>query len=165
MGSRSVSAAQIQLEDGTEFSGDVLQRSGEEVIIRLPRASVAAIDGTPLPTPVAQGEKAPEFSVLDLNGGTQTLGVSDGAATMVHFWASWCPHCRSDVKLMKELYARYDGKGLRMVMVSVDQDRSDLDTFIQKQDLPYPIIGVICRRRRRAIWRMLAAFRCATARP
>ena len=141
VGSRSVSAAQIRLEDGTEFSAELLQSDGADVVISLPRASVATIDGAALPPPVAQGEPAPEFSVVDLNGGTQTLGVSDGAATMVHFWASWCPHCRSDVELMKDVYARYDGKGLRMVMVSVDQDRSDLDAFIKKQDLPYPIVG------------------------
>ena len=135
------SAEQIKLQDGTEFSGSILGRDGDRVVISLPRASVASVGGEALPAPVTTGAKAPDFSVTDLSGTTQSLGASKGEATLVHFWASWCPHCRSDVKLMKDLFARYQGKGLRIVTISIDQDVSKLTQFVKDQQIPYSVIS------------------------
>ncbi|MBI4341920.1 MAG: TlpA family protein disulfide reductase [Candidatus Omnitrophica bacterium] len=135
------SAEQIKLQDGTEFAGSILGRDGDRIVIGLSRSSVAAVDGQTLPPPVTTGATAPAFSAVDLNGTTQTLGAEQGEATLVHFWASWCPHCRSDVPLMKDLFARYQGKGLRIVTVSLDQDVSKLAQFMKDQQLPYPVVA------------------------
>ena len=136
-----VAAEQIKLQDGTEFSGSILGRDGDRIVVGLPRASVVAVDGESLPAPVTAGAAAPAFSAVDLSGATQSLGASKGEATLVHFWASWCPHCRSDVKLMKELFARYQGKGLRIVTVSIDQDVNKLTQFVKDQQIPYPVVS------------------------
>ena len=127
----SAHAAQVKLTDGTEVSATVVGRDGQNITLRLPRASVASIDGKPLPAPVIAGSQAPTFSVVDLSGAPQTLGSAAGEVTLLHFWASWCPHCRHDVDLMKELYAKYQGKGVRVVTVSVDQDMKALSAFLE----------------------------------
>ena len=137
----SARAERIKLQDGAEFSGSVVGRDGESVTVNVPRLSVASVDGQPLPPPVVAGKAAPAFSVVDLDGATHTLGSAEGEATLINFWASWCPHCRHDVTLMKDLFARYHGKGVRFVMVSVDQDVNALNTFIRDQHLPYPVIA------------------------
>ena len=137
----SVMAARIQLDDGTQFSGTVVRKDGQNVMIVVPRSSVGSVDGVPLPEAVTVGKAAPTFSVVDLRGTTQTLGSASGEATLMLFWASWCPHCRSDVGLMKDLCSRYQGKGLRLVTVSVDRDMNALNKFVQDQQLPYPIIA------------------------
>ena len=137
----STHAAQVKLADGTEVSGTVVGRDGESVMLRLPRSSVASIDGKPLPPPVIAGSPAPAFSVVDLAGATQTLGSAQGDVTLLHFWASWCPHCRHDVDLMKALFVKYQGKGVRVVTVSVDQDTNALITFVRDQHLPYPVVA------------------------
>ena len=134
-------AEKITLQDGTEFSGSILGRDGDRIVVSVPRSSVIAVDGESLPAPVTTGSAAPEFSAVDLSGATQTLGASKGEATLVHFWASWCPHCRSDVPLMKDLFARYRGKGLRIVTVSIDQDANKLTQFVKDQQIPYPVIS------------------------
>ena len=101
----------IKLKDGAEFSADLMGRSGDSIVVRVPRSSVKTIDGQPLPPPVAAGVKAPAFSIVDLNGVTQALPDKNSKATVVVFWATWCPHCRSDVPLLKELAGGYQGKG------------------------------------------------------
>lgn len=134
-------ADEIALKDGTKFSGTVLGRDGERVVIALPRASVASVGGETLPEAVTEGSKAPPFEVEDLKGATQTLGAAKGEATLLSFWASWCPHCRSDIPMMNELMAKYGGKGLRIVAVSVDQEVDRLMQFLKDQKLSYPIVA------------------------
>ena len=138
---QSAHAAQVKLTDGTEVTGTVVGRDGRSITLTLQRSSVASIDGKPLPAPVVEGSPAPTFSVVDLSGTTQTLGSATGEVTLLHFWASWCPHCRHDVDLMKDLFAKYQGKGVRVVTVSVDQDMKALAAFIQDQHLPYPVVA------------------------
>ena len=141
----SAYAAQVKLTDGTTVSGTVVGRDGESIMLKLQRSSVASIDGKPLPAPVVAGSPAPAFSVVDLAGATQTLGSAKGDVTLLHFWASWCPHCRHDVDVMKDLYVRYQGKGVRIVTVSVDQDMKALETFLHEQQLPYPIVAAYAK--------------------
>ena len=137
----SAAAERVKLQDGTEFDGRIANRDGTNVMVVVPRASVATVDGQPLPPPVAEGYAAPTFSVTDMAGHPQALGNASGEVTVVNFWASWCPHCRHDVDLMKDLFARYQGKGVRFVTVSVDQKPDALQTFIAEQQLPYPVVA------------------------
>jgi len=51
-GLRLSQAEEIRLEDGTEFSGTILGRTGVNVIVGIDRALVKAIDGEELPAPV-----------------------------------------------------------------------------------------------------------------
>jgi peroxiredoxin len=120
----------------------VLEKNGEAVILGLPRAAVASVDGHPLPPPVAAGTPAPGFSVVDTHGAPQSLEAYRGHATLLQFWATWCPHCRSDLPLMKELAARHQDQGLRILTVSIDRDAAALTAFLRDHPLPYPVISM-----------------------
>lgn len=136
----SAIAETIRLKDGDEFSAQVLRKEADSVTVALPRQDVAAIDGQPLPLPVGKGAPAPAFSVPDLAGVMQTV-PDPNAVILLQFWATWCPHCRSDVAMLSALHQRYQGKGLRVVSVSVDQDMKALREFAQKRPVPYPVIA------------------------
>lgn len=133
-------AEQIKLKDGTKVSGTVLQKDDESVYVQLPRASVESVDGQPLPPPVAVGTTAPAFEAVDLAGAPQSLAANKGHVVLLQFWASWCPHCRSDVPYMKELATKYEKKGVKILTVSVDQELDKLQAFLQNEQLPYPVI-------------------------
>ncbi|MBI1992495.1 MAG: TlpA family protein disulfide reductase [Candidatus Omnitrophica bacterium] len=135
-----VGAEEIQLKDGTKVSGTVLQKDDESVYVQLPRASVESVDGKPLPPPVAAGTTAPAFEAVDLAGAPQSLAANKGHVVLLQFWASWCPHCRSDLPYLKELATKYPKKGLRVLTVSVDQELDKLQAFLQKEQVPYPVI-------------------------
>ncbi|GEM_PF-5816426 len=132
---------QIRLKDGTSFPGTVLEKDAKYVVLGVPRASVASVDGQPLPDPVAKGAPAPGISAVDLAGVTQTLGAGNGKATLVQFWATWCPHCRNDLPLMKEVAAKFKGQPLSIVSISVDRDRDALSAFMKDHPLAYPVIA------------------------
>ena len=140
-GGARVVAERIKLTDGTNFSAEVLDRSPDSLVVRLPRQGVAAVDGQPLPPPLVEGALAPAFRATDVNGVVRAIEDGKGQVTLLQFWASWCPYCRKDLSLMKQLFAQHDGKGLRIVTVSIDQDLEKLTTFVRSEGVPYPVIS------------------------
>ena len=139
-GALSAAAVEIQLKDGQKLSARVLRKDGNGVVVFLPRESVVSIDGAALPPPVVAGAMAPDFTATDVSGATQTMADNRGHVTLLQFWASWCPHCRHDLPMMKTFSDSYTDKGLRIVTVSVDRDLNTLKTFIEKEQIPFSVI-------------------------
>jgi peroxiredoxin len=137
----AVWAASIQLEDQTALEADVLQVDDEEVILRIPRTRIGTINGKPLPPALVEGAAAPPFQVKDIRGNPQALGVSQGRVTVLHFWVSWCPHCRSDAPQMQALYTQFRAHPkVAIVTVSLDEKREALDRFVTDRQVSYPVI-------------------------
>ena len=135
--------AKIKLKDGTTVTGRILRSNSDGVILLLRADEVASINGEALPTPVLEGAAAPTFTATDLAGATQALPSSPPRATLIQFWATWCPHCRSDLPLVQNLYNRYHDKGLRVLGLSIDQDPAKLRPFVKQRQMSYPIISVV----------------------
>jgi len=141
---RNITADEIRLTNGKKLSGTILGKDAESLIIRLPRERVAAVNGKPLPPAVKEGSEAPLFTAVDLEGTTHTLAQTRGSPVLLQFWASWCPHCRSDLPLIKTLAQRYQGdQGLRVLTVSIDRDLNALRAFVASEQLTYPIIPLV----------------------
>jgi peroxiredoxin len=45
------------------------------------------------PNPIAIGEKAPDFTLRNLDGKEVSLKDSNGKAVLINFWGAWCPPC------------------------------------------------------------------------
>lgn len=74
----------------------------------------------------AVGSYAPDFHVRDNNNKSLVLGSFRGQKyVLLDFWASWCGPCREDFSFLKDLYNKYEPKGLEIIAVSRD-DKSDL---------------------------------------
>ena len=97
--------------------------------------------GESLPPSVATDSTAPEFSLVDLSGITRTLAAHQGKVTLLKFWATWCPHCRTDVPLIKELALKYQQRPFQVITISVDQDLDALKRFLREQKVTYPVIA------------------------
>ena len=110
---------------------------------RCSRGQVKTVNGKALPPPVIEGEKAPDFSGVDLNGVKRTLSENRGYVTLVQFWATWCPHCRHDVPMVKQLYDTDRERGLRVLALSVDSNRRQLEQFVSNNQISYPVIPLL----------------------
>ena len=60
-----------------------------------------------------------------------------GKVVLVDFWATWCPPCREQMPLVKELYQRLQAQGFAVVGVSVDKDQEALATFLAENQIPW----------------------------
>jgi thiol-disulfide isomerase/thioredoxin len=86
------------------------------------------------------GEKAPGFTAETVGGGSISVGEGDARATVLVFFASWCPHCQREAPVMSELESQYDG--LQLVMVGIDaQDNPDkVRQFVEEYDIESPAV-------------------------
>jgi thiol-disulfide isomerase/thioredoxin len=86
------------------------------------------------------GDKAPSFSAETVKGGSVSVGEGGAPATMLVFFASWCPHCQNEAPILSELESQYDG--LRMVMVGIDgEDNPDkVRGFVEEYGIESPAV-------------------------
>lgn len=52
-----------------------------------------------------------------------SLDSIKGTYTLIDFWASWCPPCRTESALLNSLYVNYNSKGFKIYGISLDSNK------------------------------------------
>ncbi len=80
-----------------------------------------------------------EFSMADING--HEVNVTDEFAkhkvTVIDFWASWCGPCRQEMPNLVKIYDKYKEKGLGIVGVSLDEDKSEWTEAVSSMNMTW----------------------------
>jgi thiol-disulfide isomerase/thioredoxin len=117
------------------------------------RQSEARAKGLPAPTdPTAHTRmKDPseplKFAFPDLKGMlvSSTDARFRGKVVLVNIGGSWCPNCHDEAPFLMELYRKYHGLGLEIVMLSFEeedqqQDLKRLHAFVSRYGVEYPVL-------------------------
>jgi thiol-disulfide isomerase/thioredoxin len=115
-----------------------------------PRATQYAIG--PAGTGLAPGDVPPDLDAVGpegsptpavaLDGRPVSLADLRGKVVWVDFWASWCPPCRAETPVLRDLYARHRGDGLELVGVSVQESSADdIARYVETYGIAYPIVA------------------------
>ncbi|MCJ7837613.1 MAG: TlpA family protein disulfide reductase [Burkholderiales bacterium] len=67
-----------------------------------------------------EGEGAPAFSAVLLDGATFDSASHRGKVIVLNFWASWCKPCRHEMPALDAYYRAHRAEGLEMVAISVE---------------------------------------------
>jgi cytochrome c biogenesis protein CcmG/thiol:disulfide interchange protein DsbE len=80
------------------------------------------------------GSAAPDFTVQD---STSTVNLSQfrGQIVVLNFWATWCPPCVEEMPSLVEMQRRMQGKGIKVVAISVDVDEGAYRQFIKDHNV------------------------------
>ncbi len=65
-----------------------------------------------------EGAIAATFVKKDMAGKDVNLAAYKGKYVLLDFWGSWCGPCRAGNPHLKELYAKYKGKGLEIIGIA-----------------------------------------------
>ena len=87
----------------------------------------------------AHAIKAPEFSLKSDRNQTVSLKSLKGKVVYVDFWASWCTPCKQSFPWMNEIHKRYSDKGLKVVAINLDNDRSQAKRFLDEVKADFTI--------------------------
>lgn len=77
---------------------------------------------------VATGQKAPDFTLNDVDGNPVSLYSKIGGETkllLLDFWAAWCGPCRQENPNVVKVWQEYNKKGFDVFGVSLDRTRED----------------------------------------
>ncbi len=85
-------------------------------------------------TPQADGTKLTDFATSDPNGKNISAMevVGKHKLTIIDFWASWCGPCMQEMPHLVQLYELYEPKGLGILGVSLDNEKSEWTDAIKK---------------------------------
>jgi thiol-disulfide isomerase/thioredoxin len=57
---------------------------------------------------------------LTNDGKNLTVGELPGRVLIVCFWASWCPHCRTEIPVLERIQAAVSSERLRVILVNTE---------------------------------------------
>lgn len=89
-----------------------------------------------------QNQKAPDFTVTDIDGNKVSLSDFAGKPVVLKFWATWCFNCEAEMPSVEEVYQKY---GDEVVFLMVNQTDGYQDTvesaslFIKEKGYTFPI--------------------------
>jgi peroxiredoxin len=110
----------------SKFTGDAKASSYYQALYsRLPGKSVLI------------GKIAPDFTLLKRDRTKVTLSSTRGSVVLLDFWASWCVPCRANIPALKKVYAKYHGKGLKLISISDDRKWNNWTKALNEEKMPW----------------------------
>lgn len=94
---------------------------------------------------LVQGQKAPEFSLANLEGDEVALYdvLANNEIVLIDFWASWCGPCIATFPDLKRMYSAYDDHGFEIIAISIDSTFEAWEEGSQEHELPWINLGEI----------------------
>jgi cytochrome c biogenesis protein CcmG/thiol:disulfide interchange protein DsbE len=80
--------------------------------------------------PSSIGKVAPDFTVQDSDRSV-TLSQYRGKIVVLNFWATWCPPCVEEMPSLVRMQKQFQGKGVTVLAVSVDDDSDAYHKFLK----------------------------------
>ena len=66
-----------------------------------------------------------EFDLNDLEGNSVKLSeLTKQGPVFVQFWATWCIPCKEEMKVLNDLWNKYQDSGFVLVAISIDDQKS-----------------------------------------
>jgi thiol-disulfide isomerase/thioredoxin len=86
---------------------------------------------------MAPGNIAPDIIMEDINGNVIALSELGHEYTLVLFWASWCPHCKSMIPELQKWYNVEREIDMEILAVSIDTSTTEWHKIIMDNQLPW----------------------------
>ena len=81
------------------------------------------------------GYTVPNIILPDSSRAMIEMNKINSEKTLIIFYASWCPHCKTLLPLVYELYKNQDEKKFKVIAVSIDTSKTDWLSFVRTYNL------------------------------
>lgn len=89
---------------------------------------------------VLEGRRAPDFSLVTLEGEPVSLASLKGKPVVLNFWATWCTPCAVEHPTLLEAARRYEPRGVVFLGVLYGDEPDKARDFLTKRGAAYPTL-------------------------
>ena len=91
------------------------------------------------PLGMKRGMRFPDLLLRDAKGKALRLGDLRGRVLVLHFWGSWCPHCRAEMPQLQRLARRLGKERIAFALVQVREDAARARQWLRREKLALPL--------------------------
>lgn len=85
------------------------------------------------------GEKAPNFTVTDIDGAIHSLSEYKGNIVAIDFWATYCKPCVKKLREYESIYQMYKSHGVEFLALSMDESDEVIRGWRTKNEVSFPL--------------------------
>lgn len=87
-----------------------------------------------------QGDKAPDFSLVGMDGKTHKLSEYKGKTVLLNFWGTFCPPCKDEMPAMQKQYEQSKREDIEFLAVNLAESPITVQNFISQYNVTFPIL-------------------------
>ena len=82
---------------------------------------------------------APELSLQNINGKTESLSDYRGNVVLVNNWATWCPPCKAEMPTLAAYYNEHSPEGFTIIAVEAGEPLESVAQFAKDYNLKFSV--------------------------
>ncbi len=87
------------------------------------------------------GKPAADFTLNTVQGNKVNMTeYRGGKKAVIFFWATWCPHCRVELKRLGGLRDELAAKGIQMIVVSLGEDKNTVQDYLERHHYDFDVL-------------------------
>lgn len=87
------------------------------------------------------GKKAPDFSLPSIDGENIKFSEFRGDdKAIVFFWATWCPHCRTQLQELSKNSKAITDQGVKIIAVDYGEDVKTVKRYVERNNIDVPMV-------------------------